>query len=122
MPCNYALVQSIEKLYRYMGDGFRVSVAAAGGIEMNLHEVASLISGRLIDIFRRDASGRRPCMTADSPFQHDRHRQDLILFYEYFHRDTRLGLVPAHKTGWTGLVANMIYCQYTRTIPASLDT
>jgi hypothetical protein len=117
MPTNYALVQAIEKLHRYMGDGFRIEVAALEGRSLNLHEIASLISGRLIDIFRRDASGRRPCMTADSPFQHDPHWKDLILFHEYFHGDTGLGLGASHQTGWTGLVANLIYRQYGCEIP-----
>lgn len=35
--------------------------------------------------------------------------QDLILFYEHFHGDTGQGLGASHQTGWTGLVANLIY-------------
>jgi hypothetical protein len=31
-----------------------------------------------------------------------------ILFHEYFHADTGLGLGASHQTGWTGLVASLI--------------
>jgi len=40
---------------------------------MTLKEIANLISDRLVNIFRRDETGRRPSAPADSPFQHDPH-------------------------------------------------
>ena len=63
---------------------------------------------RLIAIFTRDESGRRP-VNGDCPvFQNDPHWKDLILFYEYFNGDTGKGLGASHQTGWTGLVATLI--------------
>jgi hypothetical protein len=33
----------------------------------------------------------------------------LILFHEYFHGETGMGLGASHQTGWTGLIAPMIH-------------
>jgi hypothetical protein len=118
MPCNYALIQSLEKFHRYLGDGFKVSVPAEGGAELTLAQVATLIAERLVDTFRRDENGRIPALPPDSPYQNDPNWKDLLLFHEYFHGDTGLGLGAAHQTGWTGLVANLVQRRYRRDIPA----
>ena len=31
-----------------------------------------------------------------------------VLFHEYFHSETGMGLGASHQTGWTGLVADLI--------------
>ena len=66
------------------------------------------ISRRLNGIFVRDASGRRPVAGGLEPFQSDPHWQDLILFHEFFHGDTRSGVGANHQTGWTRLVAKLL--------------
>jgi hypothetical protein len=118
MPTNYMLVQAIEKFYRYYGDGFTVAVPCLGGERMSLKEIATLISERLVDMFRRDEHGRVPALPENSPFQHDPHWKDLLLFNEYFHGETGLGLGAMHQTGWTGLVANLVQRKYRVDIPA----
>jgi hypothetical protein len=75
---------------------------------MNLFEVAHEISNRLISIFLRDASGRRPVFGGAAKFQNDPHWKDNLLFYEYFHGDNGAGIGASHQTGWTGLVAKLI--------------
>ena len=67
--------------------------------------------------FRRDATGRIPALPVNSPFQHDPHWKDLLLFNEYFHAETGLGLGAMHQTGWTGLVANLVERRYRTDIP-----
>ena len=117
MPCNYTLIQAIEKFHRYLGDDFKVAVPAMNNQQMTLKEISRLISERLVDMFRRDSTGRVPALPADSPFQHDPHWKDLLLFNEYFHGETGLGLGAMHQTGWTGLVANLVERRYRRDIP-----
>jgi hypothetical protein len=117
MPTNYVLVQAIERYYRFLGDGFKVQVPCMGGVEMTLNDIAKLISDRLVNIFRRGADGRIPAMPADSPFQRDPAWRDLLLFNEYFHGETGLGLGAMHQTGWTGLVANLVQRRYREDIP-----
>jgi hypothetical protein len=93
-------------------------VPAAGGAELTLREIATLISERLVDIFRRDADRNIPALPPDSPFQNDPNWKDLLLFHEYFHGDTGRGLGAAHQTGWTGLIANLVMRRYRKDIPA----
>ena len=70
---------------------------------------------RLIGLFTRDESGRRPVHGRHEKFQNDPHWRDLILFYEYFHGDTGAGLGASHQTGWSALVAKLIqqHAEYT---------
>ena len=51
-------------------------------------------------------------------FQRDPAWRDLLLFNEYFHGETGLGLGATHQTGWTGLVANLVQRRYRSDIPA----
>jgi hypothetical protein len=117
MPTNFLLVQALEKYHRFLGDGFTVAVPCLIGRELNLKEIATIIAERLVDIYRRDATGRVRAHPPDSPFQHDPYWRDLHLFYEYFHGDTGQGLGASHQTGWTGLVANLVARRYRRDIP-----
>ena len=118
MPTNYTLIQAIEKFHRFLGDDFKVPVPALGGKELTLREISNLISERLVNMFRRDATGRVPALPLDSPFQYDPHWKDLLLFNEYFHGETGLGLGAMHQTGWTGLVANLVQRKYREAVPA----
>jgi hypothetical protein len=118
MPTNYTLIQALEKFHRYLGDNFRVPVPALGGRELTLQEIAHLISERLVNLLRRDAGGRVPALPAASPFQRDPAWRDLLLFNEYFHGDSGLGLGATHQTGWTGLLANLVQRKYRSDIPA----
>jgi hypothetical protein len=117
MPTNYVLVQAIERYYRFLGDGFKVQVPCLGNQEMNLNQVAKLLSDRLVNIFRRGSGGRIPAMPGDSPFQREPAWRDLLLFNEYFHGESGLGLGAMHQTGWTGLVANLVQRRYRTDIP-----
>ena len=117
MPCNFTLIQSLEKFHRYLGNEFKVSVPVADGAELTLEEIAKLIAERLVDMFRRDEQGKIPALPLDSPFQNDPNWQDLLLFHEYYHGDTGAGLGAAHQTGWTGLIANLVMRRYRKDIP-----
>jgi hypothetical protein len=118
MPCNFTLIQALEKFQRYLGDDFKIRVKAEGGAELTLREIATLIAERLVKLFRRDLAGRIPALPPDSPFQNDPNWKDLLLFHEYFHADNGQGLGAAHQTGWTGLIANLIMRRYRKDIPA----
>ncbi|MFN0316400.1 MAG: MGH1-like glycoside hydrolase domain-containing protein [Burkholderiales bacterium] len=118
MPTNYVLIQAIEKFHRYYGESFTVPVPFKAAESMTLKQIAHLISARLVNIFRRDASGRIPAFPAGAPFHHEPHWRDLLLFNEYFHGETGQGLGAMHQTGWTGLVANLVERRYRTGIPS----
>ncbi|MGB8701096.1 MAG: glucosidase [Thermosynechococcaceae cyanobacterium] len=107
-PVNFLLIESLQQFHYYLGDDFKVECPTGSGCLMNLWEVATELSQRLIRIFPQDATGHRPVYGATATFQQDPHWQDLILFYEYFHGDNGAGIGASHQTGWTGLVAKLI--------------
>ena len=100
-PVNYLMIEALQKYHHYYGDSFRIECPTGSGNYMNLWEVASELSRRLVALFLPDASGRRPC---DPPGAFP----DLVTFYEYFHGDDGTGLGATHQTGWTALVAKLI--------------
>jgi len=67
-----------------------------------------MLSARLINLFLPDEEGRRPCNGNVSKFKHDPLWKNHILFYEYFHGDSGMGLGASHQTGWTALVVKLL--------------
>jgi hypothetical protein len=107
-PTCFLLIESLRKLGQAFGPTFRVRPPALGERERTFREMAQDLAERLIRIFTRDSSGRRPVHGAARKFQDDPHWRDHILFYEYFHGDTGAGLGASHQTGWTALVASLL--------------
>jgi hypothetical protein len=107
-PVNYLLVESLQKFHHYYGEDFKVECPTHSNQESDLWQVAAEISRRLVHIFLRDRTGRRPVAGGTELFQSDPYWRDLILFYEYFHGDNGAGLGASHQTGWTGLVAKLL--------------
>ena len=108
MPVNALILRSLLSFYLYYGDNFKVECPTGSGRWMNLFEVAREIADRLVRIFQRDESGRRPVYGGTEKFQTDPQWKDYLLFYEYFHGENGAGLGASHQTGWTGLVAKLI--------------
>jgi len=98
----------LMQFYLYYGNSFKVAFPTGSSRKLNLFEVAREITNRLIQIFIRNESGRRPVYGGAQKFQTDPHWKDNILFYEYFHGDNGAGLGASHQTGWTGLIAKLI--------------
>jgi len=107
-PINFLLIESLQKFNHYYGDSLKVACPTGSGRMMNLGEVATELSRRLIKMFLRNGNGERPIYGGLRIFQDDPHWRDHILFNEYFHGDNGAGLGAAHQTGWTGLVAKLI--------------
>ncbi len=107
-PINLLIIRALLSYYLYYGDRFTIECPTGSGQQMTLYEVAKEISDRLISIFRRDDTGRRPVYGGMATFQDDPHWRDLLLFHEYFHGDNGAGLGASHQTGWTGTVARLI--------------
>ena len=107
-PVNFLIIESLQKFHHYFGDGFKVECPTGSGRFMTLWEVAADLSRRLTSLFTEDAAGRRPVFGDCETFQCDPHWHDLILFHEYFHGDSGVGIGASHQTGWTGLVAKLL--------------
>jgi hypothetical protein len=108
LPVNFLLVESLRRYHEFYGDDYRIDCPTGSGQRLTLAEVADHLSRRLIGLFLRDATGRRPIFEGRPLFQNDPQFRDLIMFHEYFDGDNGRGLGAGHQTGWTGLVANLI--------------
>jgi hypothetical protein len=106
-PMNFLLMESMQRIHYYYGDEFQVEFPTGSGQKKNLWDAASELARRLSTIFlRRD--GRRAVFGDVPMLQNDPYWRDHILFYEYFHGDTAVGLGASHQTGWTALVAKLL--------------
>ena len=107
-PTAFMMIESLRKLRRAYGSQFAIPSPAPGEGMVTPDDIARGFANRLIRIFTRDASGRRPVYGNQHMWQEDPHWRDYLQFYEYFHGDDGHGLGASHQTGWTGLVANLI--------------
>ena len=110
-PVNYLIIESLQRFHHYYGDDFKIEHPTGSGQLKNLREIANDLSDRLINLFRKNAQGRRPVSGDYDKFQSDPHFSEHILFFEYFHGDNGRGAGATHQTGWTGLVAKLIQQQ-----------
>jgi hypothetical protein len=107
-PTTFLLIESLRKLGTAYGKSYTVDLPGRQQGALTFPEMARELADRLIRIFKRDAHGRRPVYGATARFQEDPYWRDHLLFYEYFHGDSGVGLGASHQTGWTALVASLI--------------
>jgi hypothetical protein len=112
-PVNYLLIEALLEYHRYYGKELMVELPRGGSERVTLEQAAAALADRLIAIFARDRSGRRPVLGDRTLFQTDPHWRDCIPFFEYFHGDNGAGLGASHQTGWTALVAELIHWRHT---------
>ena len=111
-PLNYLIIESLMKYYHYYRDEVKVEYPTGSGNMMNLKQIAEELSQRLLKIFMKRPDGTRPVFDDNEKISKDPHFKDNILFYEYFHGDSGVGLGANHQTGWTGLIAELIHYHY----------
>jgi len=107
-PTSFMMIESLRKLGKAYGPKVTIESSVEGEPAVTLEEMARGFADRLINIFTRDGEGRRAAHGWYEKFQTDPHWRDLVLFYEYFHGDTGMGIGASHQTGWSGLVASLI--------------
>ena len=108
MPVNYLVVESLERYHRFYGNDFEIEYPTGSGQRLPLDRITADLQDRLISLFTRDDSGRRPCFGGTERMQTDPAWKDNLIFSEYFHGDNGAAIGAFHQTGWTGLVADLI--------------
>lgn len=111
-PLNYLLIESLLKFHHFYGDEFKLEYPTNSGKFYTIKEVSFELGKRLISIFSKDENGKRPVYNNYPKIQDNPEFNENILFHEYFHGDNGAGLGAPHQTGWTALVADMIYKLY----------
>ena len=111
-PTNFLLIEALERYHHFYGDSFKVEFPTGSGNMINLAQAAKELAQRMVRLFVPGADGARPCHGSEERYKQGQTDQDLILFHEYFHGETGLGLGANHQTGWTAIVARLIegYC------------
>ncbi|EFP74356.1 uncharacterized protein PGTG_00312 [Puccinia graminis f. sp. tritici CRL 75-36-700-3] len=109
LATTFLLIESLQRFYQYHGTNLKVECPKGSGDMLNLAAVADEIQHRIIHIFARDAEGRRACNGGLDRLDKDPFFRNHVFFHEFFHADTGKGLGASHQTGWTGLVAWMIF-------------
>ncbi len=107
-PVNVLLIEALQKLHYFHGDGLKVACPSGSDRLMSLWDVSIELERRLSRIFLRGADGRRPVFGPVEKFQADLQWRDLIPFHEYFNGDTGAGVGASHQTGWTALIAKLL--------------
>jgi hypothetical protein len=107
-PVNYLLIEALERYHHFYGDKFQVECPTGSGRMLNLKQVATELSSRLVRLFVPDQDGNRPAHAHLPAFTHGPGWRDLIQFYECFDGDTGRGVGASHQTGWTALVARLL--------------
>lgn len=108
LPVNLLIIGALQRIHTYYGNHLQVEFPTRSGNKMNLADIADKISERIISIYLKDDTGRRPVYGNIQKFQSDPYWKDYLLFFEYFHGDTGMGLGACHQTGWTATLINLI--------------
>ncbi len=120
IPVNFLIIRALLHYYMFFGDAFKVECPTGSGKFMTLYQVAENLSERLTALFLRGKDGKRPVYGDIQKFQNDAHWRGLILFYEYFHGDSGMGIGANHQTGWTGAIARLMHLFATTTAEQAL--
>ena len=109
-PLNYLIIQSLRKYYKYYGPTYIYEFPTGSGNKLNLNQIATELTKRLLRLFERDEKGKYRYHNDDKhhSFVEDDHFKDHHMFYEFFHGESGRGLGASHQTGWTALIANLI--------------
>jgi len=108
VPTTFMMIESLRKLGTAYGPLLEIDNPVETESPITLYDMARGFADRLINIYKRDQAGNRPAYGEGGKFQTDPNWRDLILFYEFFHGDTGVGLGASHQTGWTALIASLI--------------
>jgi hypothetical protein len=108
MPINFLIIQSIRKYGEFYGDDLLIECPTGSGNQINLCGVADELTRRIISLFSKNDNGERCFHNKYNWFYKQPENEHLVLFYEYFHGDSGMGLGSSHQTGWTALIAELI--------------
>lgn len=113
-PLNFLIIEALERYDFFYGENFLVEFPTGSGNKIRLKKAAELITDRLIKIFTVTPEGRRPCFGEERQYAEQSHWKKLLLFHEYFHAETGMGLGASHQTGWTALITRLLHEKGTR--------
>lgn len=109
LPLNVLIIDALYRYDAFLGSGFTVEFPGGTGEQTTLAHVADALTQRLIDLFVPDRTGAAPAAARLGSLAGDPDWGLAPAFFEYFDGDTGAGLGAAHQTGWTALIAHLIF-------------
>ena len=97
-PTSYLLIHSFLRFGDALGPQFSVQIPGDGDM-VTPAMIAEETANRMISIFKRDLSGKRPCFGPYDKFQDDPYWQECLLFNEYYHGDSGMGSARVIRLG-----------------------
>jgi hypothetical protein len=113
LPMNYLLIHTLYQLHDFYGDALRINYPTGNNNTFNCKQIADALSAKNISILQQDADGNRPVLNGSEWFYQRSENKQLVLFYEYYDGETAKGLGASHQTGWSSLVAALIFAKNT---------
>jgi hypothetical protein len=107
-PINRLIVEALHNYDRIYA-GMTVEFPQGSGEHVTFGRVAVALCERLIQIMVQNEEGKRPHFGEEPLFNDEPHWRDYVMFPEYFHGDTGVGLGALRQNGWTALIAELIH-------------
>jgi Mannosylglycerate hydrolase MGH1-like glycoside hydrolase domain len=107
-PMTFMMIESLRKLGTAYGHLLKIDNPVKTEPPITLYDMARGFADRLMNLYRRNELGNRPAHGSYEKLQHDPYWRDALLFFEFFHGDSGMGLGASHQTGWTALIASLI--------------
>ena len=105
-PTTFLLIQSLKRYHVFYGDEFRVEYPTGSGNSATLLDVARDLECRMISLFEKDATGRRPSHGDDARYAEDPDLERLDFVLRVFSRGQRQGdwRKPSNRMDGTGRI------------------
>ncbi len=103
MPMNFLLVDSLQRI-EATGKTCQIKIKNE---EKDLSEWIRMLRDRIIRLYRFENG--RPVHGDAKIYAENPLWKDLVLFYEHYHGETGRGLGASHQTGWSGLIAMLLF-------------
>jgi hypothetical protein len=108
MPINYLIITTLKKYGEFYGDELKIEYPTGSENHMNFTCLAKALTQRITSMFIKDENDNRPIYGNYNDFYRRKENRDLILFYEYYHGDTSVGLGASHQTGWSAVLVDLL--------------
>ncbi|MCP4727720.1 MAG: glucosidase [bacterium] len=107
-PLNFLVIETLKKYHTFYGNELKIGFPTGSGNFVSLQDAAVELSKKLLKLFEINNNGRRISGDYSGRGTYDPNFDNYIDFYEYFDPVSGKGYGALHKTGWTGLINNII--------------
>jgi hypothetical protein len=108
MPLDFLIIKTLQQLHGFYRNKIQLPFPTGSGNILELEEISRELSKRFLASFQINADKSRRIHGNANWFYQQPENKDLVLFYEYYHGDSAMGMGASHQTGWSSLIAALI--------------